>query len=82
MMGHLMKNYGHMTLEDMRDKEQDLIVMCTDPSSSVGKVFSTIDKFRNLYILTEQSKYDIQITDISYMILINLELPANLIIQS
>ena len=63
-----MKNYGHVTLEDMHDKEQDLIAMHYDPTSSVDAVFSAVDKFWDLCILTEQPKSDGQLTNISYII--------------
>ena len=71
IMDHLMKNYGHFTFEDMHDKEHDLIAMHYDPSSSVNAVFSAVEKFRNLCILTDQPKSDNQLTDISYIIFNN-----------
>ena len=68
IIDHLMNNYGYVTLEDMHDKEQDLIVMYYDPSSSVNAVISAVDKFCDLCILTKQPKSDGQLTNISYII--------------
>ena len=68
IMEHLMKNYGLMTLEDMHDKEQEVISMTYDPNTPVDTVFGTVDKFRVLCILTEQPKTDAQLTNIAYII--------------
>ena len=68
IMEHLMKNYGQVTLEDMHDKEQSLISMHYNPNTLVDSVFSTVDKFRDLCILTDQPKLDSQLTNISYII--------------
>ena len=53
IMDQLLKNYGHVTLEDMHNKEQALVAMHFDPSSSVDAVFSTVDKFQDLCVLAE-----------------------------
>ena len=63
-----MKKYGQVTLEDMHDKEQELISMHYDPTKPVDTVFSTTNQFRDLCILTEQPKSDNQLTNISYII--------------
>ena len=68
IMDHLMKNYGQVTLEDMHDKEQEVISMTYDPATPVDTVFSVVDKFRDLCILTEQPKSDAQLTNIAYII--------------
>ena len=68
IMDHLMKNYGQVTLEDMHDKEQEVISMTYDPNTPVDTVFSAVDKFRDLCILTEQPKTDAQLTNIAYII--------------
>ncbi len=67
MMDHLMKNYGQVTLEDMHDKEQELISMHYDPTKPVDNVFSATDWFRDLCILTDQPKSENQLTNISYI---------------
>ena len=68
IMEHLMKNYGQVTLEDMHDKEQELISMHYDPNTPVDSVFSAVDKFCDLCILTDQPKMDSQLTNIAYII--------------
>ena len=68
IMDHLMSNYGQVTLEDMHDKEQEVISMTYDPNTPVDTVFSVIDKFRDLCILTKQPKSDGQLTNIVYII--------------
>ena len=65
IMDHLMVNYGHITLEDMHDKEQEVISMTYDPNTPVDTVFSIVDKFRDLCILTKQPKSDKQLTNIA-----------------
>ena len=62
------KNYGQVTLEDIHDKEQEVISMTYDPSISVDTVFSVVDKFRDLYILTDQPKTGAQLTNVAYII--------------
>ena len=74
MMDHLMKNYGQVTLEDMHDKEQELISMHYDPTKPVDTVFSATDRFRDLYILTDKPKSDNQLTNISYIIFNKLQI--------
>ena len=56
IMEHLMKNYGQVTLEDMHNKEQALISIHYDPNTPVDSVFSAVDKFWDLCILTDQPK--------------------------
>ena len=68
IMEHLMKNYSQVTLEDMHDKEQSLISMHYHPNTTVDSVFSAIDKFDDMCILTGQPKSDSQLTNISYII--------------
>ena len=68
IMDHLMKNYGQVTLEDMHDKEQEIISMTYDLSTPVDTVFSVVDKFRDLCILTDQPKTDAQLTNVAYII--------------
>jgi len=68
IMDHLMSNYGQVTLEDMHDKEQDVISMTYDPNTPVDTVFSAVDRFRDLCILTQQPKSDSQLTNIAYII--------------
>ena len=59
IMEHLMKNYGQVMLEDMYNKEQALILSIHyDPNTPIDSVFSTVDKFRDLCILTDQLKLD------------------------
>ena len=58
IMDHLMSNYGQVTLEDMHNKEQEVILMTYDPNTPVDTVFSVIDKFRDLCVLTKQPKSD------------------------
>ena len=63
-----MKNYGQVTLEDMHDKEQELISMHYDPNTPLDSVFSAVDKFRDLCILTDKLKMDSQLTNIAYIL--------------
>lgn len=63
-----MKTYGRVTLEDMHDKEQELISIHYDPNQPVDTVFAALDKFRDLCILTDQPKSDGQLTNIAYII--------------
>ena len=48
IMDHLMKNYGQFTLEDMHDKEQDIIAMYYNQTTSLDTVFSIVDKVLRL----------------------------------
>ena len=68
IMDHLMSNYGQVTLEDMHDKKQEVISMIYDPNIPVDTVFSVIDKFCDLCVLTKQPKSDGQLTNIAYII--------------
>ena len=68
IMDNLIKNYGHETLEDMHDTEQDFIAIHYDLISSVDAVFSVVNKFCNLCILMEQPNSNNQLTDISFII--------------
>ena len=68
IMEHFLKNYGQVTLEDMHNNEQALISMHYDPNTPVDSVFSAVDKFRDLCILTDQPKLDSQLTNIAYII--------------
>ena len=52
----------------MHDKEQEVISMTYDPSTPVDTVFSVVEKFRGLCILTEQPKTDAQLTNVAYII--------------
>ena len=52
----------------MYNKEQTLISMYYDPNTPVDNVFSAVNKFRDLYILTEQPKSDGLLTNIAYII--------------
>ena len=68
IMDHLMKNYGQIMLEDMHDKEQEVISLTYDPNTPVNTVFSIVNKFCNLCILTDQPKTDAQLTNVAYII--------------
>ena len=68
IMDHLMSNYGQVTLEDIHDKKQEVISMTYDPNTPVDTVFSVIDKFCDLCVLTKQPKSDRQLTNIAYII--------------
>ena len=68
IMDHLMTNYGKVTLKDMHDKEQTLLSMHYNPNTPVDSVFSAINKFRDLCILTGQPKSDEQLTNMAYII--------------
>lgn len=64
-MDCLIKNYGQFTLEDMHDKDQDFIAMYCNPNTSIDTMFSAVNKFRDLCILTKQPKSDYQLMNIS-----------------
>ena len=63
-----MKYYVKVTLEDMYNKEQDLISIHYDLNQQVNTVFGALDKFRDLCILMDQPKPNEHLTNIAYII--------------
>ena len=65
---YLQANYGQITAEVMVEKEYELTNYAYDPQVPVNKVFSQITTFQDLCTITNNSKTDKQLCQITYLI--------------